>query len=352
MQTFARGSPPNPPKEDGMTDLSTTYLGLPLKNPLVASASPFTKKADGFRRLEDSGVAAIVMHSLFEEQIARESLELDFFLNRGAESSSEAVSYYPNIETYNMGPDPYLELIRKARESVHIPVIASLNGMSSGGWVSYAARMEEAGASALELNIYYLPTDPNLSGAEIEEQYLRLVRDVRAKVKIPLAVKLSPFLTAIPQMSRRLTEAGANGLVLFNRFYQPDFDLERLEVVANLQLSTSADLRLPLRWIAILYGRVKADLALTGGIHTGADLVKALLAGASVGMTTSALIHDGPAQAAKILAEAGEWLAAREYASVAQMRGSMSQKSTANPSAFERANYMKSLLSYDNRLPR
>jgi dihydroorotate dehydrogenase (fumarate) len=339
------------PQEESMTDLSTTYLGLTLKNPLIASSTPYTKKAGNFRRLEDAGVAAIVMHSLFEEQINRDSLELDFFLSRGAESTPEAVSYYPNIETFHMGPEPYLELIRKARESVSIPVIASLNGMSTGGWVDYAARMEQAGASAVELNLYYLPTDTNLSGAEIEEQYLRLVRDVRAKVKIPLAVKLSPFFTAIPQMARLLVDAGANGLVLFNRFYQPDFNLENLEVTPDLKLSTSDDLKLPLRWIAILSGRVKADLALTGGIHTGTDLVKALMAGASVGMTASSIVRNGIPHAGKILSEAEQWLTEREYASVAQMRGSMSQKAVANPSAFERANYMKALLTYDNRLP-
>lgn len=335
-----------------MTDLSTTYLGLQLKNPLVSSASPFTKKLDGIRRLEDAGVAAIVMHSLFEEQINRESLELDFFLNYGTESFAEAITYFPNLETYNMGPEPYLELVRKARESVHIPVIASLNGISTGGWVDYAARIERAGAHALELNIYYLPTDSNLSGAEIEEQYLRLVRDVRARVKIPLAVKLSPFFTAIPQIARQLAEAGANGLVLFNRFYQPDLNLDKLEVIPEIQLSTSEDMRLPLRWIAILYGRVQADLALTGGVHSGTDLVKALMAGASVGMTTASLLQNGLAHAQKIITEADRWLSEHEYKSVTQMRGSMSQKAVANPSAFERANYMKALQTFDTRLPR
>jgi len=243
-------------------------------------------------------------------------------------------------------------LVRRACESVHIPVIASLNGVTTGGWIDYARRIEQAGAAALELNLYYLPTDPNLSGAELEEAYLRLVRDVRARVKIPLAVKLSPFFTAIPQIAKRLAEAGVNGLALFNRFYQPDFDLDKLEVTPLHRLSSSEDIRLPLRWIAILYGRVKVDLALTSGIHTGRDLVKAVLAGANVGMTTSALIENGVAQARSILKEAEAWMVEHEYDSVRQMRGSMSQKSVADPAAFERAHYMKSLQSYDDFMPR
>jgi dihydroorotate dehydrogenase (fumarate) len=335
-----------------MTDLSSTYLGLPLKNPLVASAGPFSKKIDSLRRLEDSGVAAVVLHSLFEEQINAESLELDHFLNAGTETYAESITYFPDLPTYNLDPDAYLEHLRKARESLGIPVIASLNGITGGGWVQYARRIEQAGASALELNLYFLPTDPNLSGAEIEEADLRLVRDVRATVKIPLAVKLSPFFTAIPQMAKRLAEAGADGLVLFNRFYQPDLDLERLEVSPNLTLSTSDDLRLPLRWIAILYGRVRADLALTSGVHTGQDLIKAVMAGASAAMTTSALLQNGIEHAARILDEAGRWMTAHEYESAAQMKGSMSQKAVANPAAFERANYMKALRKYDDRIPR
>jgi dihydroorotate dehydrogenase (fumarate) len=335
-----------------MTDLSTTYLGLKLKNPLAASASPFTKKLDAFRQMEDAGLSAVVMHSLFEEQITHESNELDHFLSAGTESFAEAITYFPDLKQYNMGPDAYLELIRKAREAVQIPVIASLNGISSGGWVEYARRIGQAGASALELNLYYLPTDPNLSGAELEEEYLRLVRDVCAKVQIPLAVKLSPFFTAIPQMAKRLAGAGAGALVLFNRFYQPDLDLEKLEVAPRLKLSASDDLLLPLRWIAILYGRVKADLALTGGVHTGQDLVKAVMAGASVAMTTSALLQNGLAHAGGILSEAEAWMDEHEYKSVRQMQGSMSQKSVAEPAAFERANYMKALRSYDDRMPR
>jgi dihydroorotate dehydrogenase (fumarate) len=334
-----------------MTDLSTTYLGLKLKNPLVASASPFTKKLENIRRMEEAGLAAVVMHSLFEEQITFESNELDHFLNAGTESFAEAITYFPDLPTYNIGPEAYLELVRKARESVQIPVIASLNGISSGGWAEYARKIEQAGASALELNLYFLPTDPNLSGAELEEEYLRLVREVRAKIKIPLAVKLSPFFTAIPQMAKRFADAGAGGLVLFNRFYQPDLDLEKLEVAPQLKLSSSDDLLLPLRWIAILYGRVKADFALTGGVHTGRDLIKAVMAGANVAMTTSALLQNGLSHAGKILKETESWMAEREYASIRQMRGSLSQKAVAEPAAFERANYMKALRTYDNRMP-
>jgi len=334
-----------------MTDLTTTYLGLKLKNPLVASASPFPKKLDNIRRMEAAGLSAIVLHSLFEEQITFESNELDHFLNAGTESFAEAVTYFPDLQHYNMGPEPYLELIRKARESVQIPIIASLNGISTGGWVDYARKIEQAGASALELNMYYLSTDPNLSGAELEEEYVRLVRDVRAKVRIPLAVKLSPFFSALPQMARRLVSAGANGLVLFNRFYQPDLDLDALAVVPHLKLSTSDDMLLPLRWIAILYGRVKADFALSSGVHTGQDLIKAMMAGASVAMTTSSLLQNGLEQAGRILKEAEQWMAEHEYKSIQQMRGSMSQKAVTEPAAFERANYMKALQSYDDRMP-
>ncbi len=335
-----------------MTDLSTTYLGLKLKNPLVASASPFSKKLDTIRQMEEAGLGAIVMHSLFEEQITLESNELDHFLNYGTESFAEALTYFPDLEKYNIGPEAYLELVHAAREAVKIPIIASLNGITSGGWVDYARRIEQAGASALELNLYYLPTDPNLSGAELEEEYLRLVRDVRAKIKIPLAVKLSPFFTAIPQIAKRMAGAGANGLVLFNRFYQPDLDLDKLEVTPRVKLSTSDDLLLPLRWIAILHGRVKVDLALTGGVHTGRDLIKAVMAGANVAMTTSSLLQDGLEHAHAILKEAEVWMVEHEYELIHQMQGSMSQKSVAQPAAFERANYMKALQTYDNRMPR
>ena len=237
-----------------MPDLTTTYLGLHLKNPLVASASPLSKKLDTVRRIEDAGASALVMYSLFEEQITHDSYELDNYLERGTHSYAEAMSYFPDMGNYNLGPEPYLEHLHKIKQVVSIPVIGSLNGISSGGWVDYAHRIEQAGADALELNIYYLPTDPNITGAELEEDYVQLVRDVRAKVKLPIAVKLSPYFTALPNLAKRIVAAGADALVLFNRFYQPDFDLEELEVVPNLVLSTSNELRLPLRWIAILYG--------------------------------------------------------------------------------------------------
>src|SRR5690242_1832581 len=273
-----------------MPDLTTTYLGLTLKNPVVASASPLSRKLDTVRRLEDAGAAAIVMYSLFEEQIRHESHELDHYLERGTHSYAEALSYFPDLDHYNVGPDQYLEHLRRVKESLSIPVIGSLNGISTGGWVEYAHKIEQAGADALELNIYYVPTDVDLSGAELEESYVQLVHDIRARVRLPIALKLSPFFTSLPNMAKRFVEAGANGLVLFNRFYQPDFDLEGLEVVPNLVLSTPHDLRLPLRWIAILYGRVAADLALTGGIHSATDILKAMMAGANVAMVASTLL--------------------------------------------------------------
>ncbi|KPL82452.1 dihydroorotate dehydrogenase [Thermanaerothrix daxensis] len=333
-----------------MVDLSTRYLGLELKNPLVASASPLSKKLDGIRRLEDAGVSAVVMYSLFEEQIVHESLALDHYLTRGSDSFAEALTYFPDLGRYNVGPEGYLELIRKAKESVGIPIIGSLNGVSSGGWIEYARLIQEAGADALELNLYYLPTDPALTAAELEANYVGLVADIHKQIRIPLAVKLSPFFTALPHFAQQMVQAGAKGLVLFNRFYQPDFDIETLEVVPSLVLSTSEELRLPLRWIAILYGRVAADMALSSGVHTGQDVIKALMAGAKVAMTTSALLKHGLKRAGEILQEMQAWMETFEYQSVQQMIGSMSQQAVAEPAAFERANYMKALLTYDNRL--
>jgi dihydroorotate dehydrogenase (fumarate) len=251
-----------------MTDLSTTYLGLKLKNPLVASASPLSENVDTVKKLEEAGIAAVVMYSLFEEQIIHESLELDHFLFYGSESSAEINAFYPQTGRYTLKADAYIEKLKKIKQSVNIPVIGSLNGVSTGGWIKYAQKIEAAGADALELNLYFRPTDPALTAAQVEENYITLVHDVRKSIKIPLAVKISPFFTSIPNISRRLATAGANGLVLFNRFYQPDLDVENMEVVPNLVLSTSNDLRLPLRWIAILYGQINADLALTIGIHT------------------------------------------------------------------------------------
>jgi dihydroorotate dehydrogenase (fumarate) len=331
-----------------MVDLSTSYLGLQLKNPVVASASPISKKLSGIRSLEDAGASAVVMYSLFEEQIVHESLALDHFLNRGSDSYAEALSYFPDLENYNIGPEAYLDLIQKAKKTVDIPIIGSLNGVTSGGWVDYAKKIEQAGADALELNMYYIPTDMNLSTQEVEEAYISLVKDVRSQIHIPLAVKLSPYFTALPYFSRQLTQAGANGLVLFNRFYQPDLDIETLEVVPNLVLSNSNEMRLPLRWIAILYGRIQADLALTTGVHTAQDVLKSMMAGASVTMLTSALLHEGVKAIGEILKDMQMWMETFEYTSVAQMKGSMSQQSVAEPAAFERANYMKALSSFDS----
>ena len=333
-----------------MVDLTTTYLGLKLKNPLVASPSPLSEKVENVVRMEQAGIAAIVMYSLFEEQIIHESLELDYFLTRGTESFAEALTYFPNIGKYSLAPDKYIETLEKTKLAVNIPVLGSLNGVSTGGWIEYAQKIQDAGADGLELNLYYLPTDINLTSTQLEDNYLKLVNDVRGKVKIPLAVKLAPFFTALPHFANRLVQAGADGLVLFNRFYQPDLDLENLEVVPNLVLSNSDDLRLPLRWIAILYGKVKADLALTSGVHTSEDAIKAIMAGANVAMTTSALLKRGTNAIQQILTDLEEWMTEREYVSVQQMRGSMSQGAVAEPAAFERANYMKVLNSFNPKL--
>jgi len=332
-------------------DLTTTYLGLQLKNPLVASASPLSKKVDMVRRLEDAGTAAVVMYSLFEEQITHESHELDHYLERGTHSYAEALNYFPDLDNYNLGPEPYLEHLYRIKQAVSIPIIASLNGVSSGGWVEYAHKIEQAGADALELNIYYLSTDINLSGAELEQSYIDLVRDIRARVSLPLAIKLSPFFTSIPNMAKRLVDAGANGLVLFNRFYQPNFDLDELKVVPDLELSNSQELRLPLRWIAILYGSVAADFALTSGVHTGHDVLKAIMAGSSVAMLASELLAHGPGRLPHIIADIERWMEENEYESITQMKGCMSQRAVAEPAAFERANYMKALNSFDYYLP-
>lgn len=330
-----------------MVDLTTTYLGLNLKNPLVASPSPLSEKVANVKHLEEAGIAAVVMYSLFEEQIIHESLELDHFLNRNTESFAEALTYFPNIGKYSLTPDKYIETLEKTKQAVNIPVLGSLNGVSTGGWIEYARKIQDAGADGLELNLYYLPTDLELTCSQLEDNYIRLVSDIRASVNIPLAVKLAPFFSALPNFANRLVNAGINGLVLFNRFYQPDLDLENLEVVPNLVLSNSDELRLPLRWIAILYGKIKVDLALTSGVHTAQDAIKALMAGAKVAMTTSALLKRGPQAIPQILAGMEDWMVEHEYVSVQQMRGSMSQGAVADPAAFERANYMKVLNSFN-----
>jgi dihydroorotate dehydrogenase (fumarate) len=329
-----------------MVDLSTTYLGLNLKNPLVASPSPLSEKVDQVKKLEDAGVSAVVMYSLFEEQIIHESLELDHFLSHGTDTYSEALSYFPSTGKYSLTPDNYIEHLSKVKRSVDIPVIGSLNGVSSGGWIRYAKEIQDAGADALELNIYFLPNDPNLTSGELEKTYVALVKDVCAKVTIPVAVKISPFFTALPNVASQLAGAGAKGLVMFNRFYQPDFDLESLEVVPNLLLSTSQELRLPLRWIAMLYGKVAVDFALTSGVHNGEDVIKAVMAGASAAMTTSALLRHGIGRAQEILDGVAHWMEGHEYTSIQQMKGSMCQQAVAEPGAFERANYVKVLNSF------
>jgi len=327
-------------------DLSTTYLGLHLKNPLVPSASPLSRTLDSIKRLEDAGAAAIVMYSLFEEQIQHEAAELNHYMSYGTESFAEALSYFPEAQEYNLGPDEYVEHLHKAKQSLGIPVIGSLNGVSTGGWMKYAKKIEEAGADALELNVYYIPTDPRLSSQAVEDLYLDALRAVKQTVKIPVAMKLSPFFSSMANMAARLDAAGADGLVLFNRFYQPDFDIEALDVVPNVNLSSSRSIRLPLRWIAILFGRLKANLAATSGVHTAEDVLKLLMAGADITMLCSALLQHGPGTIAEILKNLDRWMLEHEYVSVQQMRGSMSQKSVADPSAFERANYMKALNQY------
>jgi dihydroorotate dehydrogenase (fumarate) len=333
-------------REQTMVDLTTTYLGLNLKNPLVASSSPLTQKAETAKQLEQAGVSAVVMHSLFEEQIIQESLKLHRDLERGAQAFVEATSYLPDYGQYSIGPETYLERLSQIKESVNIPVIGSLNGVTSGGWTEYAQKIEQAGADALELNLYDLATDPDMTGAEIEQHSIALVSEVRQQISIPMAIKLSPFYTALPNFARRLAEAGANGLVLFNRFYQPDFDLEELEVAPNLVLSTSHELRLPLRWIAILYGRIQIDFALTSGVHTAQDLLKAMMAGASVTTVASEFLQNGISRVTEILADVEAWMDEHEYESIEQMKGSMSQQAVAEPESFERANYMKVLSSY------
>jgi dihydroorotate dehydrogenase (fumarate) len=273
-------------------------------------------------------------------------MELDYYLNKDAESYAEALSYFPEVGRYTLGPEVYIEQVKKLKAAVDIPIIGSLNGVSTGGWIDFAQKIEGAGADALELNLYYLPTDVDITSAELETAYVTLVNNVCTKVNIPVAVKLSPSFTALPNFTRRLVDAGAKGLVLFNRFYQPDFDLEALEVTPNLKLSSSNELRLPLRWIAILYGKVKADFALTSGVHTSSDVLKAMMAGAKVTMIASALLKKGPVKATKILAKLTSWMEEKEYGSIQQMQGSMSQGAVADPSAYERANYMKVLNSY------
>jgi dihydroorotate dehydrogenase (fumarate) len=331
-----------------MPDLASTYLGLALKHPIVASASPLSRDLDGIKRLEDAGAAAVVMFSLFEEQIRQENAAFDYLTTVGTESFSESLSYFPEVDAYEVGPEPYLELLRRATEATDIPIIGSLNGVTSEGWIDYATRIEQAGAKALELNVYYIAADLAVSARDVEQRYFDVVKAVKAAVDIPVAMKLSPFFSAFGEMATRLVAAGADALVLFNRFYQPDFDLDKLEVVPDLNLSDPREIRLPLLWIAVLYGRVRASLAATTGVHHADEVVKYLLAGADAVMTTSALLKNGADHLTTLIDGLAVWLERRGYQSVTQMKGAMSQRHVADPSAFERANYIKVLESYRN----
>jgi dihydroorotate dehydrogenase (fumarate) len=331
-------------------DLSTVYLGLELRNPVVASASPLTGELDTLRELEAAGAGAVVLPSLFEEQIEHEDMELHHALEHGADSFGEALTYFPEIDDVPTGPSAYLERLEAAKAALRIPVIASLNGASPGGWLRYARLAEEAGADAIELNAYAVEADPSRTSVEVEGNLLELVAQVRAAVSVPLAVKVGPFYTAFANVAHRLSEAGADGVVCFNRFLGPDIDLETLVVQPGVRLSTSDELRLPLRWIAILRGRVALDLAATGGAHTADDVVKLVLAGADVVMLASSLLRRGPQHVTEVVGGLAAWLAEREYVSVEQARGSLSQISCPDPGAFERAQYMRALTSYSTRL--
>ncbi len=331
-------------------DLTTTYLGLKLKNPLIASASPLSNNVDNFKVLEDAGVAAIVNHSLFEEQITHEVGELQHYLSNHSESYAESLSYFPKVGDFPLGPEEYLSHIYKAKKAVKVPIIASLNAHTEGGWVTFAKQIQQAGADALELNVYFMAADPDVDGRQIEETYIEILQQVKSVVTIPVAIKIGPYFSAFANMAKRLDEAGADGLVLFNRFYQPDIDLEGLMIVPNVTLSTSYDMRLPLRWIGILFGHIKADLAATTGIHSSEDVIKVIMSGADVAMLCSVLLRHGPDHAKTLLQGIEKWMKEHDYASIEQMRGSMSQQSIVNPESFERANYMRTLQSYKETL--
>ena len=326
-----------------MIDLSTTYLGLKLPTPLVASASPLSRDVDGIRRLEEAGASAVVLYSLFEEQLRQEEVDLDYHLNAGTESFAESLTFFPQASEFHTGPEGYLKHIRKAKAAVKIPIIASLNGSTLGGWTKFAGEIERAGADAIECNIYSIPTDPRLTSTEIEKTYLDIVRAVKSTVTIPVAVKLSPFFSNLANMAHSFDDAGADALVLFNRFYQPDINLEELEIQPNVLLSTPQSLRLPLTWIGILYGRVKAGLAATGGVHSAEDVVKLLMVGANVTMLCSSLLRHGINHLRHVERELRNWMEEHEYESIAQMQGSMSQQRCPDPTAFERAQYMRAV---------
>jgi dihydroorotate dehydrogenase (fumarate) len=328
-----------------MVDLATTYMGIPLKSPVVPSASPLSAELDNIKRMEDAGAGAVTLHSLFEEQIESEAEALAYYLERGTDMYREALTYFPPVQEYRRAPDEYLEHIRTANEAVDIPIIASLNGITPGGWISYAKRFEEAGADAVELNVYFIPTDFHLMSYDVEDLYVKIMKKVKSQVSIPVAMKLSPYFSAMPHMASMLDAEGADALVLFNRFYQPDLDIENLEVTPNLVLSRSAEMRLPLRWVAILYGHVDASMALTTGIHTPEDVIKAVMAGADIANICSVLLKEGIGKISDLLNGVTLWMEEHEYESLDEMKGSLSQKAIAEPTAFERANYMKALLS-------
>jgi dihydroorotate dehydrogenase (fumarate) len=328
-----------------MSDLSTTYLGLKLRTPLVASASPLSQEIDNICRLEDAGASAVVLYSLFEEQLRQESFELEQHLSAGTDSFAEATSFFPQPDEFRLGPEGYLKHIRAAKETVSVPIIASLNGTSAGGWTQYSRLIEQAGADALECNIYFIPTNPDLASNAVEQQYLDILLSVKSVVTIPVAVKLSPFFSNMANMAKRLDQAGANGLVLFNRFYQPDINLDELEVQPKVLLSTPQALRLPLTWIGILYGRIHASMAATSGVDGPEDVVKLLMVGADVTMLCSTLLRNGISRLRHIEDGFREWMEKHEYESVQQMKGSMSQLRSPDPSAFERAQYMRAVKS-------
>jgi dihydroorotate dehydrogenase (fumarate) len=329
-------------------DLTTRYLGMNLRTPLVPSASPLSDELDGIKRMEDAGASAIVLHSVFEEQVKSEQEAVQYHLMYGTDSFPESLTFFPKPSEFVTGPEEYLSGIRKAKDAVRVPIIASLNGAAIGGWIDYARQIQQAGADALELNIYSIPTELDRTAMEIEQNYIDIVKAVKSVVGIPVAVKLSPFFSNMANMAKRLDQAGANGLVLFNRFYQPDVNLAELEIQANINLSTNQDMRLPLRWIAILYGRIKAELAATGGIHSAQDVLKMLMVGADVTMLCSVLLNKGLKVIREIETEMCEWLSEHDYQSVRQLQGSMSQKNCADPAAFERAQYMRAIMSYKN----
>lgn len=333
-------------------DLTTRYMGLELKHPVMASASPLSGSLDGMKRLEDGGAAAIVMFSLFEEQIRHENDAFAWLMESGTHSNAESLSYFPEVDEHPAGPDAYLNLVRTASESIQVPVIASLNCVSGDGWIDYARQVEQAGASGLELNIYSVESDLDVSSVVVEQRYLDILMAVKAAVSIPVALKLSPFFSAMGHMAKRLDVAGADALVLFNRFYQPDFDIQALEVTPSVELSTPSEIRLPLLWIASLYGRIGASLGATRGVENPEEVIKYLLAGADAVMTTSALLRHGPAYTNRLVEGLQGWMEARSFSSVRQIIGVMSRSKVCNPSAFDRANYIRVLESYHSERPK